>query len=130
MVNNFSPLKNPSGNVAKKLFTINQNENICPADWALPTIKDWEEYLKLFPENLLLAYEKAAKDNMSINLSKDGFFSTKENKLYFENEIGMYWTNKNENGKAFLVNMTNNGYMIVSEKSELIGAKIRCVKVK
>lgn len=118
------------GNPSMKLFSVPVNKNVCPDGWSLPTKADWENYLKLFDNSFEQITDLPQSENLSIKLEKNGFWSMIENKIYFQNEMGMYWTNDIASEKATFLNLGKMGYMFVTEKPTNVGAKIRCIKAQ
>lgn len=121
-------LKAPA-NASTDQRLISYSDNMCPAGWKIPNRKAWQDLLNVFEGNVSEIFEPAETENASIQLRLLGAYSNDEKKMYSEGSTGNYWVGETDSkGKQYLINITRNGYMFVSENKERARLNLRCVK--
>lgn len=103
-------------------------EDPCPPGWRLPTPKEWEDLLSPFGENLQPLLEAPKDDNLGLGLSLANMYAAEEKKIIGEGVAGLYYTSKREGKMNYYVSPRLRGYIIIPEKSDKVGAGIRCVR--
>lgn len=108
---------------------MNYSDKMCPSGWNIPKKKDWQELLSIFEGNVSEIFENAETESASIQLRLLGAYSNDEKKMYSQGSTGSYWVGETDSkGKQYLINITRNGYMFVSENKEKARLNLRCVK--
>ena len=104
-------------------------EGSCPNGWRVPKVKEWEALLVNYEGDPKEVFLFPGNENGSIGLSQMGAWVVDEKAMIMEGRSGYYWaSDKAPNGDQFLINITPNGYMIISGKATKAHMNLRCVK--
>ncbi len=110
------------------MVTIKSKEDVCPAGWDLPTVKEWDGLLQSNAGNYTTVFDPANNNNSSIGLTKLGFYNWEEKKYYSTGSASYHWANDYKNGKRKYVVVTENGTMAFESDPQTLYMPVRCIK--
>ncbi len=121
-------LRVPAGKpVNQRLLTY--SDATCPSGWKMPDKKDWTQLMSFYTHRTAEVFDSVSADNLSVSLNKLGAYAVPEKKMIGESAMGSYWVNESAaNGNQYLLNVTDYGYMFVSEKKEIARLNLRCIR--
>lgn len=110
------------------IVMLKHTDNPCPTGWRLPSTQEWEILFKPFGENPQPLFEPPQDNNLGLGLSLANMYSSKENKILYVNEAGLYYTNKRDSKITYFLSPRLRGFIIIPiQYGEAVGG-IRCVR--